>query len=51
MFNLGFTLEELMFPENYPMNFFSQMETNYLVRSFTFENVFIPIKHDLILDR
>ena len=29
MFNLGFTMEELMFPENYQ---FWNIEANYLVR-------------------
>jgi hypothetical protein len=29
MFNLGFTMEELMFPENYQ---FWNIETNYFVR-------------------
>ena len=32
MFNLGFTMEELMFPENYPSNIFSDNEINDAVR-------------------
>jgi len=32
MFNLGFTMEELMFPENYQFNFLFNIESNCLVR-------------------